>query len=262
MIKRELTFLVALWKANLLAAMEFRAAFISQAIGMFLNDAAYFVFWIVFFDRFQQVRGWGLSDMFLIYGLVAFGFGAAVYFFGNLNGVADIIMKGQLDYYLALPRPVLLHLLSSRSVPSGVGDMLYGLISFFFADQLTLDAFARFVLGALFSATIFIAFMVLVQSLVFWMGSVQLLSMQVFNALLTFSIYPTSLFDNSAKFILFTILPAALIGALPSDFVRSFTWPKLGLMLIAAVIFLSLAIAAFYRGLRRYESGSAIQTQL
>ena len=36
----ELRFLLAVWKANLISAMEFRASFISQTVGMLLNDAA------------------------------------------------------------------------------------------------------------------------------------------------------------------------------------------------------------------------------
>ena len=56
-MRRELIFLMALWKANLLAAMEYRVAFISQVVGMMLNNAIYFIFWIIFFDRFQEIQG-------------------------------------------------------------------------------------------------------------------------------------------------------------------------------------------------------------
>jgi ABC-2 type transport system permease protein len=100
---RELRFLVALWKANLLSAMEYRATFITQALGMMLNDAVYFIFWVIFFDRFQMVKGWGLQDILLVYGLVAISFGMAMYLFGNAQFVGDVISKGQLDYYLSLP---------------------------------------------------------------------------------------------------------------------------------------------------------------
>ena len=34
MVRRELTFLLAVWKANLLAAMEYRAAFLTQVVGL------------------------------------------------------------------------------------------------------------------------------------------------------------------------------------------------------------------------------------
>jgi ABC-2 type transport system permease protein len=261
-MRKELSFLLALWKANLLAAMEFRVTFFSQVIGMMLNDAIYFVFWIIFFDRFKEVRGWVLSDMFLLFGIVAVAFGTADILFGNFNFLTNVIITGRLDYYLSLPRPVLLHILASRSIPSGLGDAFYGLLSFFLARQYTLDALLRFLLGALVSMTVVLAFMVLVQSLSFWLGNTQLLSKQASNAIITFSIYPITLFDGTARFLLFTIIPAAFIGAIPAELVRAFTWEGLAKMLAGAAVILFLAVSVFHLGLRRYESGSGIQTEV
>jgi viologen exporter family transport system permease protein len=261
-MRRELIFLFALWKANLLAAMEYRAAFLTQVIGMFLNDGFYFVFWIIFFNRFPQIQGWKLNDMFLLFGLVAAGYGLAVYFFGNTWFLVDVIINGNLDYYLSLPRPVLLHTLASRSISSGLGDATYGFMSFFFAQQLTLDAFGRFLLGVFFSATILVSFLVLVQCLAFWVGNAQLFTTNAVNAVITFSTYPMILFDGTARFLLLTILPAGFIGAIPAEMVRSFTWLRLLELCGATLLFLCLAVFIFYRGLRRYESGSAIQVQM
>ncbi len=258
---RELRFLLAVWKANLLSAMEFRASFISQVVGMMLNDAAYFVFWLIFFERFKFVHGWGLQDMLLIYGLVAVSYGVGLYLFGNALLLGDVITKGQLDYYLSLPRPVLLHVLASRSQMSAAGDILFGLLTFFFAGQVTLDAFARYLLGVLGSTVIFISFLVIVQSLAFWLGSVQLLGTFATNAIITFAIYPSRLFDVSARLLLFTLVPAMLVGAVPAELVRGFTWERAGLLVLGAGVFFALAGVVFYRGLRRYESGSAIQIQ-
>ena len=67
---KEIKFLSALWKINLASAMEYRVAFISQSIGMILNDGVYFLIWIIFFDRFKDIRGWQLTDMFLVFGVV------------------------------------------------------------------------------------------------------------------------------------------------------------------------------------------------
>jgi ABC-2 type transport system permease protein len=258
---RELRFLTALWKANLLSAMEFRAAFITQVVGMMLNDAVYFIFWVIFFDKFQTVQGWGLQDILLVYGLVAISFGVTMYLFGNSQFVGDVISKGQLDYYLSLPRPVLLHLLASRSSMSGVGDALFGVLVFFFAGQVTLDAFARYLVGALCSGVIFVAFLVLVQSLAFWMGDVPALNIAATNAIITFAIYPARLFEGGTRLLLFTLVPALLVGAVPAELVRGFTWGRAGLLVLGTAIFFLLAGLVFYRGLRRYESGSAIQVQ-
>lgn len=70
-----------------------------------------------------------------------------------------------------------------------------------------------------------------------------------------------TLFEGTAKFILFTILPAALMGAVPAEFVRQFDWSTLGELLFGGFVLLALAIFVFRLGLRRYESGSAIQVE-
>lgn len=259
---KELTFLLALWKANLLAAMEYRIPFLTQVIGMILNNGAYFLFWVLFFDRFEDVQGWGLTDMLILFGVVALAFGLAVFFFGNILTLADVIATGRLDYYLALPRPVLLHALASRSVASGAGDAIYGLMSFIAAGYYDGGTIIRLLVATLLATITFLSFLVLVQSSAFWLGNATLLSRQMTNAMVTFALYPITLFDGTAKLILFTAIPAAFVGAVPAEFVRTFSWGQLGLMLLGAGIFLGLAIIAFHTGLRRYESGSAIQIQV
>ncbi|MDH5506178.1 MAG: ABC-2 family transporter protein [Anaerolineae bacterium] len=261
-MRREVIFLLSLWKANLLAAMEYRAAFISQVLGMMLNNAVYFVFWMIFFDRFKEVRGWGLTDMLLLFGVVAAGFGIGVALFGNVLGLAEVIARGGLDYYLSLPRPVLLHTLASRSVASGFGDFVYGVLSFVAAGQFSADTVTRFILGTLLAATVFISFLILVNSLAFWIGNANMIAQQATNAIITFSLYPITLFDGTAKLLLLTLIPAAFVGAIPAELVRGFSWQSFGQLFAAAIFFFSLAVFVFHRGLRRYESGSAIQVQL
>ena len=176
--------------------------------------------------------------------------------------LADVIAAGRLDYYLSLPRPVLLHVLASRSVGSGLGDVLYGVLSFLVARQFGLDAIARFLLATVLSMIVVLSFLIVVQSAAFWLGNATMLGGQAMNAIITFAIYPITLFDGTAKLLLFTLIPAAFVGAVPAQFVRSFTWPALLQLLAAASGLLLLALFVFGRGLRRYESGSAIQTQV
>ena len=97
---------------------------------MMVNDFMYFVIWIIFFDRFKDVRGWGVNDMYLTYGVLASSFGLVSLLFGNAFNLSDIISKGRLDYYLSMPRPVLLHAVASRMIASGMGDFTYGFISY------------------------------------------------------------------------------------------------------------------------------------
>jgi len=259
---RELRFLLAVWKANLQSVMEYRIAFLMQVIGMMLNNFIYFAIWIVFFDRFKDVRGWGINDMYVTFGVLASSFGLVSLFFGNSFMLGDIINNGRLDYYLSLPRPVLLHAVSSRMISSGMGDFTYGFLSYALSGQFSWDGFLRFVLAILLGAVVFVAFIILINSLAFWAGMVSGFTNLMVNAMITFGIYPYSLFDNYAKLILFTIVPAALMAALPAEFIAQFTWQTLARLLLGATIFLGLAITVFRLGLRRYESGSAIQVEV
>ena len=259
---KELKFLLAVWKANLQSIMEYRGAFLWQVLGMMVNNAIYFLIWVIFFDRFKDVRGWQLGDMFVTYGIVASSFGLISLLFGNVFNLGDVITKGRLDYYLSMPRPVLLHTVASRSVASGLGDFTYGFVSYALSGQYSLDGLGRFLIGILCAAAIFAAFMILVQSLAFWIGNTAYLSSMALNAIITFAIYPITLFDNAAKLILFTLIPAALMGALPAQFVHAFAWDTLAEILLGSLAFLGLAVAVFRLGMRRYESGSGIQVEV
>lgn len=259
----ELKFLFAVWKANLQSAMEYRGTFLTQVIGMMVNNFIYFAIWIIFFNRFKDVRGWGVNDMYVTFGVLASAFGLVSLLFGNAFNLSDIIAKGRLDYYLSMPRPVLLHTIASRTIASGMGDFTYGFLSYALSGYFTWDGFLRFVLAMLLAATVFSAFLILVQSLAFWLGIMMSnFSALALNAMLTFGIYPITLFDNYAKLILFTIIPAAFMGALPAEFIRAFSWQTLTELLAGAVVFLFIAVTVFRLGLRRYESGSAIQIEV
>ena len=259
---KELKFLLAVWKANLQSVMEYRVAFLLQVFGMMINNAIYFLIWVIYFDRFKEVRGWGINDMFITYGVIASGFGLVSILFGNVFNLGDVIAKGRLDYYMSMPRPVLLHTVASRSIASGLGDFTYGFVSYALSGQCTWDGLGRFLVGALCAAAIFAAFMILVQSLSFWIGNTTYLSSLALNAMLTFAISPITLFDNTAKLILFTLIPAALMGALPAQFVQIFSWSTLVEIFLGSLIFLGLASAVFHVGLKRYESGSGIQVEV
>lgn len=259
---KELKFLLAVWKANLQSAMEYRVSFLSQVIGMMLNNGIYFLIWVIFFDRFNAVRGWELTDMYVTFGITSSAFGLVSLFFGNAFNLGDIITKGRLDYYLSFPRPVLLHAVASRSVASGMGDLTYGFVSFIASGVFTWDGLLRFILAILLSATVFAAFLMIIQSLAFWLGSASYITGITLNAMLTFAIYPITLFDTGARVILFTLIPAALMGAVPAAFVRSFGWPTLGQLALGAAAFMTIAIVLFQTGLHRYESGSAIQVEI
>ena len=258
----ELRFLVALVATNLKSSFALRAAFWLQAAFMIANNALYFVFWWIFFARFEEIRGWRVGDVTALYGITAFGFGAAVVFGGGFRELSNRVTSGDLDIYLTQPKNPLVHLVASRTMASGWGDMLSGVIFLAMSGLLSGSNWPLAIVAVTASAIVFLATGVLLHSLVFWMGSVDILARQAWDFLVTFSIYPRPLFGGVLKLLLFTLVPAAFIGWLPCELLRDFRWSDLLMVAGGAAGYSTLAAWVFAVGLRRYESGNAFLVRL
>ena len=61
-----------------------------------------------------MVAGWSYQELLLLYAVLTLGFGLGVGIMGNCTRLSQIIAEGHLDFYLTLPKNVLLHVLVSR----------------------------------------------------------------------------------------------------------------------------------------------------
>jgi len=261
-IRSEFGFINHLIKLNLASNMEYRATFISQAIGMFINNGIYFVFWLMFFDRFEEIRGYQIDQIFLLFAIVALGWGLAFTFAGNAGRVVDLVAQGRLDYYLTLPRPVLTHLLFSRMDPFTVGDLTFGFIAYLFTGRFDPVSIVLFLLCSALAGVIFASFAALTGCLSFFMGNANQLSGHLMNTMISFSLYPFGLFQGVLRLILFTLIPAGFVGAVPVDVVETHSLALLGALVGAAGVSVIVLSVVFKIGLRRYESGSAINVNI
>ncbi|KRE25865.1 hypothetical protein ASG81_26950 [Paenibacillus sp. Soil522] len=255
-MRRQLTFVLRSWTLNLAGAMEFRLSFLLTAGMMIINNIVWIVFWGLYFNRFQVLNGWELHDVMMLWAVSAGGFGLMATFFGNASRIANIIATGQLDVYLSQPKPVLLHVLISRMSVSAIGDVLFALLVFAIFGDKSAAGIAKFGLALAIAAVIFIFFTVIVNCLAFWIGNTEGLSTQLFNALLTFTTYPTSIFKSWGKLVLFAVIPAGFISYLPIGLLREIDLPFLTGALAVSTLLAAGGTLLFYRGLKRYASGN------
>lgn len=262
-LKAELSFLRALMAVNLASAMEYRASFITQIVFMFINNGIYFIFWLIFFNQFGSVRGYDINDIYLLFAVVAFSFGIGAMFAGNTGAnLAYLIAQGRLDYYLVLPRNLLVHVIFSRMQVSAIGDISFGIIAFLFAARLQLLDWLLFIAVSIPAALIFVGFATIAGSLAFYMGNAQYASQQMANAMITFALYPHTLFSGVTRFVLYTAIPAFFIGAVPVEIIKGRELSLLlGLWAVVLLIWI-ITTGVFYFGIRRYESGSALNVNV
>ncbi|WP_231506181.1 ABC transporter permease [Paenibacillus sp. UNC451MF] len=249
-------FMWSCWKLNLAGAMEFRLSFLLTAGMMMVNNAVWILFWGIYFQRFQVVNGWTLQDVMMMWAVSSGGFGLSAVLFGNAYRIASLVAAGQLDIYLSQPKPVLLHILISRMSVSAIGDILFALIIYAFFGNLSMLGIGKFVLALLVAMLIFMFFVVIAQSLAFFIGNAEGIGQQLFNGMLACSTYPTGIFRGAGKLILFTIIPAGFISYMPIGLLRSIE-PVFLLQALGVAFFLTIGgTAFFYYGLKRYSSGN------
>jgi len=253
-------FVRALIATNLKASLALRRAFIVQVVFMVLNNFTFFVFWWALMQHTDSIRGWRLTDIQVLFGMVAAAFGLTVTMAGGVRHLGRFIEEGTLDTLLTQPQPVLVHALGLRLQPSGFGDLLSGLIFIAWSGQVSWRTAPLIAAAIMAGAVVFLACGIVFFSLAFWLGRVETVARQLWELLITFSLYPEPLFGGVLRLALFTVLPAGFVGYLPARVVHAPSVFDVALLAVGAASYLILAIRVFDRGLGRYASGSRFST--
>jgi ABC-2 type transport system permease protein len=256
---RQLAFLGHYLKTNLRISLEYRVAFISKVVGMLLNDLIWLFFWWTFFTRFPQASGYGVREALTLWLISSLGIGWSQAIFGNAIKIGNVVANGNLDYYLTVPKNVLFHLSISSMDVAAWGDLIFSLLAFLLLYQPEPGLILVVLAVSFFSGAVLISFVIIAQSLVFFLGNSEALANQIMFSLITFATYPGHLFRGIVKGILYTLIPAAFVCYIPVELIRQFDWRLFSLLALAAGMFVGLACSVFYVGLRRYESGNLLQ---
>jgi len=249
-------------KSSILSAMEYRVSFITQIVGMIFNDTALIGVWIIFFARFPAINGWDLHDMMLLFATGTSAFALTMIFARGAMDLAKTISRGELDHFFAFPQNILWHATASKTDISGIGDLLFGVGMFFFSGYANIAHSLLFVLVTVAGTLVFYSFLVVAQSLAFYVGNFEDAAEQLYYALIGFTLYPPSVFSGALKIITLTILPAFFMAVLPAQLIANFSWLLVGLLLGFTAVITAFATWFFNRGLRRYESGNLISVKM
>lgn len=232
-----------------------RSAFWTQITVMVLNDLGWVAFWLIFFHKVPVVNGWDAERILLLLAVLTTSGGLVLGLLTNCRRIPELVRGGDLDEVLTLPVPALPHLLTRRVDPTNFGDVLFGVVLFALAGHPTPERVGLFLLANLLAALLLTGFLVATGSLVFFTGRGEPGGLGL-HAVLLLSSYPADIFGGAAKVVLFTVIPAALIGTVPARLVDTPDPVGLAVLAAAAAGFALLGHLAFSLGLRRYSSGS------
>ncbi len=255
-----LRFLKTQYKQNVAELLEYPVSFLGEVTAMMASHFTFLWAWYIVFSAFNTINGWEYLDLVTVICILRLADGTAGIFFGGKGSIAKSIEDCSLDLYLTLPINEILHLLVRRSGPGAFGHIIMSLsLMVIFIPSASWLWVLFFSIWGIF---IILGTQILAASVTFWIGRDIRLEHLMHMSLLSFGGYPSSVFSGFTRLALLTVLPLLFIGGIPAGIIRSFDWQLTITTVIVALAYFTLSIAVFYKGLRRYESGSLITVRL
>lgn len=168
-------------------SLSFRTSFLLQVALILASNVFFFTFWWIYFSNSSSIQGWTLSDITCLYGIVNGAYGIFCLLFGGTKYLARMIYEGDLDPIILRPKGLIFQILSTKSIPSGWGDLLSSIIFLTISGYISFQSFPILFILIASATTIITSFGFIINSLAFWVKNSHMLSKQIFEFLFTFS---------------------------------------------------------------------------
>lgn len=241
---------------NVKQSVSNKKSFIIQTITMFINNFVFIYFWqILFNNKGGSINEITMSDILYLWSIPTIGFGFAFFCFGGIDTLCHDIVNGNLDIYLTKPKSSLISTLTSRSILSAMGDLIFGIVCGVIAVKFNPIKILWILVLGLLSGVLYVCVTTSTRLLAFWFGDISTACNKYTNSLLiTLTIYPEEMFPGVIKFLMYTIIPAGYIAHVPIKFMTTSSIIWLIILLAATVFFAFLTWFIYKQGLKKYQS--------
>ncbi len=247
-------------KLNIKSQLEYKASFIMSSIGQFFIFFTYYFVILALFDKFSNIRGFGLYEVLLCFSIIHFGFSFTETFFRGIDKFEELIIDGSLDRFLVRPRGVLFQVLCDKIAFVKIFRILQSLIIMAIA-LINLDIVWNIskiivlILMMIASVLIFFSLFVLTASYCF----ITVQGLEVKNILTdggkNLAQYPISIYRKGIVFIFTFIIPYAFINYYPLLYFLDKTNNILYMFSpLLVFVFLIFCLLPFKIGLKHYNS--------
>ena len=260
-VKKEIKIIFLAVKYNLMKQMLNKVTFITNILFMILNNATFIVQWIVLFSIRDEIGGYGLKEVLLLWGFAAGSFGIAHIFFDGAFDMAKLIINGKLDTFLVQPKNALIGVITSKSSVSAIGDLIYAYIILFIYG-FSILRFMLFTFLIIIGGIVLTEVSVVTGSLCFWLTRGDLLVDNVNHIMVTTATYPDTIFKNAVRLLLYTIIPVGMTAYLPCNIMLEFNVLHIIYTIFMTIIFGLISFGLFNKGLKRYSSSNLMSSRI
>ena len=248
-------------KYNIMKQMTNKVTFITNIVFMILNNASFIIQWLILFSLKEEIGGYTIKEVILLWGIAASVFGIAHILFNKAFELSDLIINGKLDTFLVQPKNVFLSVIISDTSISAIGDLIYGYICLFLYG-ITIKNFILFTIFTITGGIILAAFVSIIGSISFWIVKGDILVDTLNNMMVSFATYPGTIFKNTIRIILYTVIPVGIANYMPVDTIINFSFMNFVYIIAFTIVIVILAFYIFNLGLKRYSSSNLMSTRI
>lgn len=258
---------IRIWLAcarySVVRTMMFRFDFIMWALVEFFWMGVNLLLVQVIYDHTNSIAGWTKYEMLLLVGssmlVQRFIMG---FVWTNLFEMARNIRSGHFDFFLAQPGNPLVMVSTRKLDLDGLANAVVaaGIVIYALRQLGIVPSFTDL---SLYALMIFCGFLInysillITVSLTFWLGAAQGIEGSYFT-LMEFSRLPRQAFKGVASILFVWLLPAVVVSNVPaSSLIHGFNLTNTLWLIAVTLVWLSIAVLTFNRGLRRYASASS-----
>lgn len=248
---------------HLKSRMAYKKSFFFSVVGQFLTSfSAFLALWFLLY-RFENVRGYTISEVLLCFGVVLSAFALAECFFRGFDTFSATVRTAQFDRILLRPRSLIFQVLCERIEFSRLGKLLQAALMLgcgIAAAPVAWTPYRALVLAMMIlgGCAVFAALFLLYAALCFFTLE-GLEFMNVFtDGAREFAAYPLDVYGPALLKICTFIIPYALFQYYPLQYLlgRS-SDPRLGLLPLLAPLFALPCWAVWRIGVRKYKSAGS-----
>ena len=236
-VKNQIKVIMLSVKYNIMRQMVNKVTFITNIVFMILNNAGFIIQWVILFSLKENIGGYNLNEVILLWGLAASVYGLAHIIFKKAFEISDLIINGKLDSFIVQPKNIFLSVITSDTTVSAIGDWIYGYICLAIYG-ITLK---NFILFTFFTIT----------------GAIILTSFAS-----NFATYPGTIFKKGVRIIMYTLIPVGIANYMPVDIILNFNLAQFIYVIGFTILITTLAFVIFYRGLKRYSSSNLMSSRI
>ncbi|MDO9399820.1 MAG: ABC-2 family transporter protein [bacterium] len=256
---KELSFALYSIKKNIQNSAELRTSFLTNIIGMFINNIAFITLWIFFVKSVGIIGGWTAVDIICLQGFIALCFGFVFSAGYGIIKLADYTSSGAFDRFMLSPKNLLIRTATSAFNVSALGDIVFGIVCmciYIFLIHASIYQILLILFFTMISISVFLSIAIIIYSISFFFIDANSVASSFFELFFTPAMFHGGAFQGVMRFIFTFIIPSLLIGTLPVEAIKDVSLEKLLLISILAVFWFIFSIIIFNQAVKKYESSN------